>query len=568
MKTLLNNKLLTGSLLLLAGLFLGWLFFSPGDKNIATEEHEHTAEVWTCSMHPSVRQSEPGKCPICGMDLIPLEDMGDSDDPMEVKMSETAIRLANIQTMKIETGNVVKEVRLNGKIQPDERKISSQPSHIPGRIEQLMVNFTGEFVQRGKVIAYVYSPDLVTAQRELLEAHKIRESQPALYSAAREKLKNWKITDKQIDDMITSQKLTERFPIVANVSGVVRNRNVNVGDYVSKGTSIYEVADLSSVWILFDVYESDMPWIKTGSQVEFTVQSLPGEKFMSRITFVDPILDPKTRVSKARAEMKNATNKFKPEMFVSGIVKSEIKQGGEIALPKSAVMWTGERSIVYLKKQSAEGVSFRLHEVVLGPSLGDSYVITSGLKPGMEVVVNGTFTIDAAAQLSGKPSMMNADYDEASSGPQAAPAEFKSQLRILLAPYLRLKDALVETDATVAAKEAKELLESLSMFKSVSLDEQSMKMWTRLLDKMLDGAREASSSNDVEEQRKSLWQISEAYHEAITIFGLTGLAAYYQYCPMAFDDAGAYWISKEKDIRNPYFGSKMLRCGETREELN
>jgi Cu(I)/Ag(I) efflux system membrane fusion protein len=311
-----------------------------------------------------------------------------------------------------------------------------------------------------------------------------------------------------------------------------------------------------------------MQWIRTGSKVDFTVQSLPGEKFTARITFVDPIMDPKSRVSKARAEMTNSSNKFKPEMFVTGKVTSELKKGSEITLPKSAIMWTGERSIVYLKKTSNEGVSFRLQEVVLGPSLGESYVIEAGLEPGMEVVVNGTFTIDAAAQLSGKPSMMNADFRKMKSNESISSAEFNSQLRLLLPSYLKLKDALVETNADAAATEAKQFSMSLAKIDASSLDGKSIHIWNPLFNKMLNSAKESSSNNDVEQQRKHLGQITDAYYEAITQFNLTGLNAYYQYCPMAFHDAGAYWISKEKEIRNPYFGSKMIRCGETREELN
>jgi Cu(I)/Ag(I) efflux system membrane fusion protein len=296
-----------------------------------------------------------------------------------------------------------------------------------------------------------------------------------------------------------------------------------------------------------------MQWIRTGSKVDFTVQSLPGEKFTARITFVDPIMDPKSRVSKARAEMTNSSNKFKPEMFVTGKVTSELKKGSEITLPKSAIMWTGERSIVYLKKTSNEGVSFRLQEVVLGPSLGESYVIEAGLEPGMEVVVNGTFTIDAAAQLSGKPSMMNADFRKMKSNESISSAEFNSQLRLLLPSYLRLKDALVETNADAAATEAKQFSMSLAKIDASSLDGKSIHIWNPLLNKMLNSAKESSSNNDVEQQRKHLGQITDAYYEAITQFNLTGLNAYYQYCPMAFHDAGAYWISKEKEIRNPYY---------------
>lgn len=586
MKKILNSKLAIAGMTLVAGIFLGWLFFSgPNQASSETATHDHsTSEVWTCSMHPSVRQSEPGKCPICGMDLIPLENDDEGDDPIEVKMSATAIRLASIRTMTIGVNKAEKEIRLNGKVQADERNMSSQSAHIPGRIEKLLVNFTGEPVTKGAVIAYVYSPELVTAQQELFEAYKIKDAQPALYNAAREKLKNWKLSDKQIDEIIATGKPKDQFPIIADASGIVMKRNVSVGDYVSRGMSIYDLVNLSRVWVLFDVYENDMQWVRKGSKVDFTVQSLPGEKFTGKVSFIDPVIDPKTRVATARLEMVNPGQKLKPEMFTTGVVTSDFGKREEIIVPKSAVMWTGERSIVYLKKESDKGVSFRLQEVVLGPSLGESYVINEGLEPGMEIVVNGTFTIDAAAQLAGKPSMMSPEGGTVMTGHQhgeTAPApgnktsnqkvkvneKFRKQLMDLLDPYLRFKDALVQTDPSVAKKEAKSLATAFAKVDMSLLGHESHTVWMPLHNNLKKAIDTASSSNDVEVQRTSFSTITNAYFEAINTFGLSGLDAYYQYCPMAFDNKGGYWISKDEDIKNPYFGSKMMRCGETKQEI-
>mgnify|MGYP000055941570 FL=1 len=278
MKT--NRKTIIIALSTLAiGLLLGWLIFGGSSEGKTDEEHQHTTEVageavWTCSMHPQIRQSEPGDCPICGMDLIPLDNEQDEQlDPMAISMSPTAMQLANVSTAVVGTMNPVKMVRLNGKVQADERLVYSQSSHIPGRIEKLTVNFTGEFLRKGQTIAAVYSPDLVTAQEELFEAQKIKETQPQLFSAAKEKLKNWKLSDSQIDEIIQRGSIKEEFAITADVSGYVTEKKVNLGDYVRKGEAIYEIADLSKVWLLFDVYESDMSWINKGDKVSFTIAS-------------------------------------------------------------------------------------------------------------------------------------------------------------------------------------------------------------------------------------------------------------------------------------------------------
>lgn len=587
------RKYLIPILMLIIGVAIGWAINSSSHQQIDTsEQHQHIgqSEIWTCSMHPQIRQSEPGLCPICGMDLIPLGNDDDGGDPMEVKMSETAMKLANIQSTVVGLGNSVKEVRLNGKVQADERRKSSQAAHIPGRIEQLLVNFTGEYVQKGQTIAQVYSPELVTAQQELFEANKIKGTQPELFSAAREKLTNWKLTDKQIDNILTTGKSQERFPIHADVSGVVMNRRVSVGDYVMRGEPIYDVADLNSVWILFDVYESDMPWVKKNSEIEFTVQSLPGEKFTRKISFIDPIINPVTRVASARVEMSNPGLRLKPEMFASAIVKSNLKSGKDIIVPKTAVMWTGERSVVYLKKTSDAGVSFRMTQVTLGPSLGETYIIKEGLTPGDEIVTNGTFTIDAAAQLAGKPSMMSPEgsavmtghqHGETNTTPQ--PTEdhsklemgsafevndkFKSQISAVLSPYLELKDAFVKTNsgqAAIAAKEVKTALDKVDM-KLVKGDAHNA--WMELLEVLNSSVATMSTSSDVEVQRQSFSAFTDQFYAAIQQFNVSGLEAYYQFCPMVNNNKGAYWISKSIVIQNPYFGEKMMRCGETKSEL-
>ncbi|MGB4973666.1 MAG: efflux RND transporter periplasmic adaptor subunit, partial [Cyclobacteriaceae bacterium] len=467
-------------------------------------------------------------------------------------------------------------VRLSGKVQADERLVTSQTSHLPGRVEELFINFTGDYIQKGQTIGKIYSPELVTAQQELLEANKIKDVQPELFEAAKVKLKNWKLMDNQIEQILKEGKVITEFPMHANFSGVVISKNINVGDHVMQGQAIYEVVDLSHVWVLFDVYESDMQWIKKGSDIEFTIQSLPGEKFSKKISFIDPILNPATRVATARVEMPNPGLRLKPEMFASAIVRNDMKGGKDITLPKSAVMWTGQRSVVYLKKTSDEGVSFRMAEVTLGPALGDSYIIKDGLTAGQEVVTNGTFTIDAAAQLAGKPSMMHPNPTSQSSEDHSMHQmgstfevndKFKSQISAMLNPYLTLKDAFVKTNSSEAANAAKEVKTALGKVDMKLVKGDAHNAWMELLEALNSSVTTMSTSSDVEMQRKSFSDFTDKYYLAIQQFNISGLEAYYQFCPMAFNNQGAYWISKNNQIQNPYYGDKMMRCGETKSEL-
>jgi Cu(I)/Ag(I) efflux system membrane fusion protein len=418
MKKIFLNKYVRYGLFMLVGLLIGRLFFhSPHKTEVkpAVTSQTNKATIWTCSMHPQIRMTAPGKCPICGMELIPLNQNESPVDPDAIRLSKEAAELANVLTSVVTRQKPIQEVRLYGKIQADERLLQSQVAHIPGRIEKLMVNFTGEAVHQGQTLALIYSPELVTAQQELLETAKTKQSQPEIYEAAKEKLHEWKLTNAQIASIENSGKVLNNFKVVSNTTGIVTARRVNNGDYIAQGSVLYEVADLSRVWVLFDAYESDLLFLKKGDKISFTVQALPGTTLSGNIMFIDPVIDPVARVAKVRVEIGNQAGKLKPEMFVTGIVKANLNEyHDKFIIPRSAVLWTGKRSIVYVKQKGAHEPIFKLREVELGPMLGNSYVIISGLDEGDEIVTQGTFSVDAAAQLEGKPSMMNHDGVKAS----------------------------------------------------------------------------------------------------------------------------------------------------------
>jgi len=412
MKKLFSNRYVRYGLVTFVGIFLGWLFFHSPHK---TEEKQQStvqngkATIWTCAMHPQIRMSAPGKCPICGMELIPLsQDNAATIDPDAIHLSKDAAQLANVLTSVVSHHKPIKEVRLYGKVQTDERLLQTQVAHLPGRIEKLMVNFTGERVRKGQILALIYSPDLVTAQQELLEASKMKQTQPEIYEAAKEKLRQWMLMENQIDMIENSGKVQTDFDVMSNTNGIVTARRVNNGDHVAEGTVLYDIADLSHVWVMFDAYESDIPFLNIGDKMNFTVQALPGTGLTGNITFVDPVLDPITRVAKVRVEINNESGSLKPEMFATGIVHANLNEyKNSIIIPRSAVLWTGKRSIVYVKQPGTDEPVFKIREIGLGPMLGSSYVVTDGLNEGEEIVTQGTFSVDAAAQLEGKPSMMN-----------------------------------------------------------------------------------------------------------------------------------------------------------------
>ncbi|MEZ4939875.1 MAG: efflux RND transporter periplasmic adaptor subunit [Saprospiraceae bacterium] len=570
-----RSTLFAAILFLAAGILIGWLI-KPGHDHQAeaanTSQEQTAAAIWTCSMDPQVRQSEPGKCPLCGMDLIPLEPDTEAGKPLALKMSPTAMQLANVQTATVGYGMPTRELRLNGKVQPDERRVYSQVSHLEGRVEQLLVNFTGEPVRQGQKLGTLYSPTLVTAQEELLAAKQIQDMQPALFRAAREKLKNWKLTDSQIDEILTAGKAQERFPILADVGGLVLTKHVNLGDYLMRGMPLYDIADLSRVWVLFDVYESDMPWVKVGSTVSFEIQSLPGRSFTGKVSFIDPVIDPVTRVATARVELANPGGKLKPEMFASGLIKTQLAGRTEsIIAPKSAVLWTGDRSVVYVKNTEARGINFSMREVTLGPLVGDGYVIKSGLKPGEEIAVNGAFSIDAAAQLAGKPSMMNPNGGAATTGNAAAAAVISKEAKIAIQKlfdlYFPLKDALVAGNFSEAKKQAGQLKKAMDQTPMALFEGAAHASWMNSSKMSAAALEQFRKAGNIEAARSAFKSLSEQMVVLARTFGPFDAAIFVQHCPMADDNIGAHWLSLDKAIRNPYFGDKMLKCGSVTETI-
>ncbi|MCB9251153.1 MAG: efflux RND transporter periplasmic adaptor subunit [Flavobacteriales bacterium] len=589
----LNKKQITiYIILLLAGGLLGYIISKSANRNTDSSAH-HTVEssknkTWTCSMHPHIRQNKPGQCPICGMELIPLSKYNDDAvNPDGIRMSPTAMQLANVQTSVITKSKPLKEIRINGKIKPDERNLISQTSHIPGRIEKLTVSVTGETIQKGQVLAYVYSPELFTAREELLEARKMKSANPGMYQAAIEKLRNWKLSEKQIGQILESGVSLDPFPVLADVSGIVLSKKVNLGDYIRKGQTLFEIADLSNVWVLFDIYEKDLSWVKTGNNVRFTIQSIPGETFIGKITFIDPVINPKTRVSSARVEISNPGMRLKPDMFVSGIMESPVQNEKEaMVVPKSAVMWTGERSVVYIKSTDSKGVYFTMREVELGPVLEDGYMVKAGLEQGDEIATNGAFSIDAAAQLAGKPSMMDPEGSTSVSGHHQTKTKntdktiirpesnaisissgVKNELKPLFTDYFKLKDALVNDDLEKAVSASKEMSSAISKMNLKVFKNEALTVWmkhSRILQKEL---LKANNAIDIAQMRLVFKNISDQMIFLTKKFGAIDSPIFIDYCPMAINDKGAEWLSTKKEILNPYFGSSMLKCGEVRQTI-
>ena len=371
------------------------------------------AEIWTCSMHPQIRQPKPGKCPICGMDLI-LAASGEvqaTAGDREIELSAAAQKLAEVETAPVERRSVAVEIRLAGKIQPDETRVAVVAPRVAGRIDKLYANYLGMAVKAGEPLADLYSPELLSAQQELLQAAKLPGGGAAadsLLAATRERLRLWGLTAEQIAGIEREGQVRDHVTFQAPIGGVVVEKDVREGQYVDAGQRMLTVADLRQVWVQLDAYESDLAWLHAGQGVELEVEAYPGEKFAGTIAFMEPVLDPATRVVKVRMEVPNPDGRLLPDMFVRAVVQASAAGAGNAAplvIPASAPLVTGTRAVVYVALPDRAG-AFEGREVVLGPRAGDFYVVKDGLREGEQVVVKGAFKIDSSLQIQGKPSMM------------------------------------------------------------------------------------------------------------------------------------------------------------------
>lgn len=575
-----NKNILYIAIAVIVGLGTGWLIFGNSSGDAANKDmsemsdHDHSGEgaeqMWTCSMHPQIMQPEAGDCPICGMDLIPAEAGAEGLAANEIKMTENAMALANIQTTIVgnaETSNDDEMISLSGKIAANEENNTVQSSYFKGRIEQLNVNYEGQQVNRGQLLATIYAPDLVAAQQELITAASLKASQPALYKAVRNKLKNWKLSDTQINAIEKSGTVRENFPIYATVSGTVSEVMVAQGDYVNQGQPIVKLSNLNSVWAEFDAYENQIAQFNVGQKINITTNAYPNKEFEGTISFIDPILNNTTRTVTVRATLQNRDDLFKPGMFVTGKVKGATQtMENTLTVPASAVLWTGERSLVYVKTNPNEPV-FEMREVTLGNRSGENYQVTAGLDNGDEIVTNGTFTVDAAAQLQGKKSMMNQQMMQDESAmmvdmEMSFSNAFSSDFKKALPSYLKMKDALVASDASQVSAFAKTMSEKLKTISTEDLGKMEKQHLTKSIE-MLD----AIANNDNLENQRAHFVILNENIVPIAMNIENSTNYYVQKCPMANNNKGAVWLSTEEEIKNPYYGDAMLTCGSVIDSL-
>jgi Cu(I)/Ag(I) efflux system membrane fusion protein len=396
-------------------------------------------------MHPFIIKDKPGTCPICGMELIKKiadaqnaaiqtpEQKQQADMLGHVSLSPTQRVMANVATVAAKSGTLNKEINAVGIVQYDQSRQAKVTAWIAGRIDHLNVSTVGALVAKDKPVAEVYSPDLVATQQEYLLAVKSREqlknstipsisqNGEGLVASARQRLMLFGVKESQIAELEKSGKPNIRLPIYTPISGIVIEKMVQQGQYVNVGEVLFNVADLSRVWVEIDVFENEVPYIRVGQSVEIRSAMEHGAAFTGRINFIYPFHDPKSHTVKARVEMPNPTFKLKPDMFVNAIIRVPLVKG--IILPTTAVIDTGKRQVVWVETSTG---MFEPRDVQVGERIEDKVQILSGIKTGDKVAVSGGYLIDSESQLKGGGGTDHSQHSGGAKpeakGPQSAPA--------------------------------------------------------------------------------------------------------------------------------------------------
>jgi Cu(I)/Ag(I) efflux system membrane fusion protein len=403
------------AILLTVGAGGAYLWYSRSAGHGAGDTHEHGPLQYTCPMHPFIIKDKPGACPICGMSLVPVK-KADSGQPGEnkpemkehVSLSPSQMVMANVATVKVDRAPLAKEISAVGIVQYDQSRQAKVTAWVAGRIDRLYVDTVGAFVSKGRPVAEVYSPDLVSAQQEYLLALKSREQLKGssiqaisqggegLVSSARQRLKLLGVKEYQIAALEKSGQPNIRLSIYTPLSGIVIEKIVVQGQYVNVGDPLFSIADLSGVWVEAEVYESDFSFVKVGQKVDIVSQSYPGKTFSGTVSFIYPFLDPKTRTVKVRVQIANPGLRLKPEMFVT--VSLKIPLGDALVVPVAAVMDNGKRKVVWVETKPG---MFEPRDVQVGARVGDRLQVLSGVLRGDKVAASGGYLIDSEAQLQG-----------------------------------------------------------------------------------------------------------------------------------------------------------------------
>lgn len=599
-------------------------FSGGGESEAVVDAGAGDDKRYICPMMCTPPSTEPGRCPVCAMELVEATG-GGSGDGISVTIEPAARRLVGIQTATSKIGEMNRTIRTIGSIDFDESRLSTISAYIDGRLEELYADYVGVKVKKGDDLALIYSPKLYSAQTEFVTSIESKSvgrfstNSSDMQAMARENLSELGMTTEQIDALRKSGKPQSRIRIKSPQTGTVLEKAAVEGDYVKTGQMIYRIADLTSVWMMLDLFPDDAASVRFGQQVEAEIQSNPGEVFTGRVAFIDPTVNPTTRTVRVRVEVMNFDGTLRPGDYATArisipatpadmvydpalagkyispmhpqvirdepgecplcgmdlISTSQLGYSPEpiaaqrvVTVPRESVLLAGQHGVIYVETEPGR---FEIRRVTVGAMNDDRAIIVEGMTAGETVATNGNFLIDSQMQLAGNPSLMDPSKAPSySPGPLALPnrdpimlaGESGEQFDRAYKAYFEIQSAMAAdlTPPPVALNTLLDSLNKLEMFSDVPDAAQSRFASARRGASRMDGSLETA--------REANRSVSHALLHAATITRgpktVSPLTHYY--CPMVLGGGGD-WMQPGGELANPYWGDEMLRCGELVREM-
>ncbi|MEM6467962.1 MAG: efflux RND transporter periplasmic adaptor subunit [Planctomycetota bacterium] len=594
-------------------------FSGSSDETAAQAGGGGEDKRYICPMMCTPPSTEPGRCPVCAMELVEATS-GGGGDGISVTIEASARRLVGIQTAMSKMGQVTRTIRTIGSIDFDESRLSTISAYIDGRLEKMYADYAGVQVSEGDDLALIYSPQLYSAQTEFVtslegsSSKRFQIGDSNLQDMARENLSELGMTTEQIETLRKNRKPQSRIRIKSPQSGTVTEKTAVEGDYVKTGQKLYRIADLTSVWLMLDLFPDDAATVRFGQQVEAEIQSMPGEVFTGRVAFIDPTVNKKTRTVRVRVEVMNFDGKLRPGDYATAritvpaiptklvydpalsgkyispmhpqVIRDEpgdcplcgmdlvptVQLGYAtepqpeqrvVTVPRDSVLLTGDSGVIYVETEPGR---FEIRRVTVGPMNDDDAVIIEGLAAGETVATGGNFLIDSQMQLAGNPSLMDPSKAPSYS---PGPLELPDSQPVMLAgksasDFDKAYDAYFEIQCAMAADMTpppvalNTLLDSLArleMSADVPDDAQKHIAKSRRAALRMDGSLETA--------REAYRAVSHGMLRAATLARgpKTAKALTHYYCPMV-PGGGGDWMQPGGELANPYWGDEMLRCGE------
>lgn len=401
----------------------GAAIYIVNQKNASAHNAAAQAVVYHCPMHPGYLSHHSGQCPICGMDLVPMDAVDPQivapDSRIGVKIDPTMIQSMGVQTEKATSRTLTRDIRATATVMPDERRKTIITTKIMGYVEKLHVNYTGQLVKTGQPLYELYSPDLVSAQSEYLQTYKNLASKDSgqLLRSARQRLLNWDVTEAQISALEKRGVPEKSMTIISPVGGIVAEKMIVEGQSIEPGMPLYKIIDYSRVWVECAIYQQDIPLVSVGQHGSIELDYYPGRQFSGSLVYISPELNRESRTLMVRFELANTSDvKIKPGMNAT-VTIHEIISSGAVTVPDLAVIRSGLRTLVVIAKG---GGYFEPREIKVGQSAEGYTEVVEGVTAGDEIVTSSQFLIDSESNL--KAAVVKMDHGTAPKSDSAQPS--------------------------------------------------------------------------------------------------------------------------------------------------